>query len=96
MRELTIKLTIRPHQFAVGRSFAVTNGWRPTPVRILSRNVNPDDIIAAPLPMRGGMRLVAYNRSDLEAEVWISIDLPEEVEYGRRKLLKSSASRRAR
>jgi len=73
MADLTIRLNIGAHQLAAGPVFAVNYGWRPAKVRVVSSSGNDQDVIAAPLPMPGGMRIVAYNRSDRRVEVWLSM-----------------------
>lgn len=70
-----IRMTVPPRPLSASPPFAITNQWRLGPVA-LTRVDPPDaDLVAAPLPMRGGMRIVVYNRGDSAAEV--EVDLPD-------------------
>ena len=62
-------LVIRPKSFAATAPILVFNGWVPSPPQIVARDPITADVIAAPLPMLGGMRIVAYNRGDERATV---------------------------
>ncbi|MCL6562971.1 MAG: hypothetical protein K6U87_08195 [Firmicutes bacterium] len=70
-----VRLTVPPRALSASPPFAIPNQWRPGPVA-LARVEPPDaDVVAAPLPMRGGMRIVVYNRGERAVEV--EVDLPD-------------------
>ncbi len=64
-----IALKVLPRNFASGPPFPVDNQWRPGPVTILSTTPEGADVIAAPMPTRGGMRIIVYNREPFSVEV---------------------------
>lgn len=66
-REVTLKVS--PHNFSQSRPFPIGPGWYPRAIEALGISPPTADVILAPLPMRGGMRVVAYNRSDVPASV---------------------------
>jgi hypothetical protein len=70
-----ITLKVLPGNFASGPPFEVFKGWRPGLVRIYATRPEGADVAAAPLPTRGGMRIVVYNRS---AET-VEVDLEDNV-----------------
>lgn len=69
-----IRLHVGPRQLAQSPPFAIENGWQPKPVPVLATDPPDADVIAGPLPTRGGMRIVVYNRS-LEP-VWVELPWP--------------------
>ncbi|WP_243239834.1 hypothetical protein [Sulfobacillus harzensis] len=60
---------VLPKNFASGPPFPVSNGWRPEPVTVTAVSPPGADVIAAALPMAGGMRVVIYNREPFPVEV---------------------------
>lgn len=64
-----ITLRVLPHNFAAGPPYGVNNDWRPGPVAIYQTVPDGADVVAAPLPAKGGWRVVVYNREDLSVEV---------------------------
>ncbi len=62
-------LKVRPKSFAASGPIALFNGWVPSPPQIIECIPAVADVIAAPLPMFGGMRMVVYNRSDVPVTV---------------------------
>lgn len=66
-----IVLKVLPRNFATGPPFPIDNGWRPVSVKILETDPEAADVIAAVLPMRGGMRIVVYNREPIPVQVTV-------------------------
>lgn len=62
-------LKVRAKSFAATGPIPISNGWVPMPPQILECVPSSADLIAAPLPMYGGMRIVVYNRGDSVATV---------------------------
>lgn len=60
---------VPPRNFASGPPVPVNNGWHPVPVTILATVPDQADVIAAFMPMAGGMRVVVYNREPCPVEV---------------------------
>jgi len=72
MRQITLR--VLPKNFAVGPPFTVTNNWQPHAVVVHHKTPPTANVIAAPLPTRGGMRIVVYNRESFPVEVVIDAE----------------------
>lgn len=70
-----ITLKVLPRNFAAGPPFPVDNSWRPRPVAIRQTVPDSADVIAAPLPTKGGMRVVVYNREIFPVEVTVDAEV---------------------
>jgi hypothetical protein len=70
-----VRMTVPPRSLSASPPFAITNQWRPGPVALARVEPPNADLVAAPLPMRGGMRIVVYNRGESAAEV--EVELPD-------------------
>lgn len=64
-----ITLKVLAHNFASGPRFAVGNSWTPRAVNIYRVIPVHAEVIAAPLPTQGGMRIVVYNKSQVPVKV---------------------------
>ncbi len=73
MSQITLKALAR--NFAWGPVFWVPNGWRPKPVAIYQTVPAGADVIAAPMPTKGGMRVIVYNRETFLVEVTVDSEV---------------------
>lgn len=70
-------VTVSPRQMAATLPFAIDNDWTPHKVVVVSVDPADAEVVAAPLPMSGGMRVVILNRSAMKATVTVRIPISE-------------------
>lgn len=72
-----VSLVINPGRFAMSSPFPIGNHYKPGPVPLRTDPADAD-VVAAPLPMGGGMRIVVYNRETLPVRVWFCLPFSDE------------------